>query len=183
MTFDPTILIACPRSSCWEAQTDVSPMSPSRPATPWSVPRMGRGLAVGDLDNDGREDVLILAHNQPLAYFHNRTHGGRFLTLRLESGQSNRDAVGAKVAITVGNRRCVAQRVGGGSYQSASEPRLRFGLGESDLVDLIEVSWPSGRLDRYQHVRADAGYLLREGESRPRPLRGFQEVAIPPSVR
>src|SRR5262249_28554468 len=55
-----------------------------RAGAPWSVPRMGRGLAVGDLDNDGREDVLILSHNQPLAYFHNRSRCGRFLTLRLE---------------------------------------------------------------------------------------------------
>ena len=60
--------------------TDVS----DRAGAPWQVPRMGRGLAVGDLDNDGREDVLILSHNQPLAYLHNRTEGGRFLTLRLE---------------------------------------------------------------------------------------------------
>ena len=51
--------------------TDVS----DRAGAPWQVPRMGRGLAVGDLDNDGRQDVLILSHNQPLAYFHNRTEG------------------------------------------------------------------------------------------------------------
>ncbi len=157
--------------------TDVS----ERAGDPWSVPRMGRGLAVGDLDNDGREDVLILAHNQPLAYFHNRTQAGRSLTLSLESCQSNRDAVGAKVAITIGNRRREAQRVGGGSYQSASEPRLHFGLGDSDRVDLIEVLWPSRRLDRYRDFRADAGYLLREGESRPRPLRG--SGILPPRHR
>ena len=52
--------------------TDVS----DRAGAPWTVPRMGRGLAVGDLDNDGRMDVLILSHNQPLAYLHNRTKGG-----------------------------------------------------------------------------------------------------------
>src|SRR4029077_3429144 len=100
-----------------------------RAGAPWQVPRMGRGLAVGDLDNDGREDVLILSHNQPLAYLHNRTDGGRFLTLRLEGRQSNRDAVGAEVSVVSGGRKRVAWRTGGGSYQSATDPRLHFGLG------------------------------------------------------
>ena len=59
--------------------TDVS----SRAGVAWRVPRMGRGLAVCDLDNDGRQDVLIHAHDQPLAYLHNRTKGGRSLTIRL----------------------------------------------------------------------------------------------------
>ena len=48
----------------------------ARAGAPWSVPRIGRGLAAGDLDNDGRVDLLIVAQNEPLAYFHNRTEGG-----------------------------------------------------------------------------------------------------------
>ncbi len=134
---------------------------------------MGRGLAVGDLDNDGREDVLILSHNQPLAYLHNRTRGGRFLTLRLAGRASNRDAVGAKVAVLAGGRRRVAWRVGGGSYQSAADPRIHFGLGEADRIEAVEVTWPSGHVDRYQGLRTNTGYLLREGEDRPKPLAGF----------
>ena len=149
--------------------TDVT----DRAGGPWPVPRMGRGLAVGDLDNDGRDDVLILSHNQPLAYLHNRTRGGRFLTLRLMARAPNRDGVGAKVAIVSDGRHRVAWRVGGGSYQSASDPRIHFGLGEADRIDAIEVTWPSGRIDRYQDLRADRGYLVREGENSPRPLEGF----------
>ena len=135
-----------------------------RAGTPWQVPRMGRGLAVGDLDNDGRQDVLILSHNQPLAYFHNRTEGGRFLTLRLEGRQSNRDAVGAKVAVVSGGMNRVAWRIGGGSYQSASDPRLHFGLGAADRIDRVEIVWPSGRADRHQGLEPNTGYLLREGD-------------------
>ncbi len=70
----------------------------SQPAgVPWDVPRVGRGLAAGDLDNDGRCDALIVAQDRPLAYFHNRTRqAGRYVTLQLEGTTSNRDGVGAR---------------------------------------------------------------------------------------
>ena len=149
--------------------TDVSEAA----GAPWREPRMGRGLVVGDLDNDGRQDVLILSHNQPLAYFHNRTEGGRSLTLRLEGRGSNRDAVGARVAVVAGGRRRVAWRTGGGSYQSAGDPRLHFGLGDAPGAESVEVTWPSGHVDRYPGLSAGAGYLLREGRSEPEPLAGY----------
>jgi hypothetical protein len=156
--------------------TDVS----DRAGTPWTVPRMGRGLAVGDLDNDGRLDVLILSHNQPLAYLHNRSGGGRFLSLRLAGRPSNRDAVGAKVVVIAGGRRLVAQRLGGGSFQSASDQRIHFGLDRADEIEFVEVTWPSGGVDRYRRLKANTGYLLQEGVDQPRPLEGFPKVASGP---
>lgn len=141
--------------------------------TPWQTPHVGRGLAAGDLDNDGRADLLLLAQKSPLAYFHNKTEGGRFVTFRLEGTISNRDGVGARVVITSGGRRQVAVRYGGGSFQSASDPRLHFGLGVSTRLDAVEVRWPSGRVDRFRDVPADTGYLVREGENRLQPLAGF----------
>ena len=103
---------------------------------PWDVPRVGRGLAAGDLDNDGRCDALVVAQDGPLAYFHNRTRqAGRFVTLRLEGPTSNRDGVGPWSPSRPAARRQVAQRVGGGSYLSAYDPRLHFGLGPSDRVE------------------------------------------------
>ncbi len=149
--------------------TDVSDIAGS----PWREPRMGRGLVVGDLDNDGRQDVLILSHNQPLAYFHNRSEGGRSLTLRLEGRGSNRDAIGARVTVVIAVRRLVAWRTGGGSFQSASDPRLHFGLGDADRIQTVEILWPSGRVDRFHDLRVDAGYLVREGASQPASLTGF----------
>jgi enediyne biosynthesis protein E4 len=140
----------------------------------WEVSRVGRGLAAGDIDNDGRPDALILGQNEPLAYFHNRTDRvGRFVTFRLEGTKSNRDGVGARVTVTAGGRRLVAQRLGGGSYQSASDPRLHFGLGDAARVDSVEVRWPSGRIDRHEGLPAGTGYLLGEGDPKPRPLAGF----------
>ena len=61
---------------------------------PWQVPRVARGLASGDLDNDGRIDAVLVAQNAPLAYFHNRSAGGHFLTITLAGSPSNRDGVG-----------------------------------------------------------------------------------------
>jgi tetratricopeptide (TPR) repeat protein len=141
--------------------------------SPLQTPRIGRALAVGDLDNDGRVDAIVLAHDGPVAYFHNQGPTGHAITIRLEGTASNRDAVGARVSLEAGGRRPVAVRLGGGSYQSASDPRLHFGLGPATRVDALEVRWPSGRIDRYRDLAADTGYLLLEGRSKPRPLPGW----------
>jgi thioredoxin-like negative regulator of GroEL len=141
---------------------------------PWQVPRVGRGLAAGDLDNDGRLDLLIVAQGAPLAYLHNRTGGGHSVTLQLEGVASNRDAVGARVVIDSGGRRRFAWRTGGGSYLSACDPRMHFGVGTAARVDAVEVTWPSGRVDRYRDLPVDAGYRLREGDTQPSALPGFR---------
>jgi hypothetical protein len=111
-----------------------------------------------------------------LAYFHNQTERAfHFVTFRLEGTKSNRDGVGARVVVTTGSRRQVAQRSGGGSYLSASDGRLHFGLGASTSVESVQVRWPSGRLDRWKNIAADTGYLLREGDPAPRPLPGMKK--------
>ncbi len=144
-----------------------------RAGPPWSAPRLGRGLAVADLDNDGRLDLLIAAQDGPLAYFHNRSEAGRSLTLRLEGTASNRDAVGARAVATVGGRRIAAYRAGGGSFQSASDGRLHLGLGQARRVDTLEIRWPSGRIDRIRDLPPASGLHLVEGDPTPHPLPGF----------
>ena len=116
---------------------------------------------------------LALLHNQPAPAI------GHFLTLALEGVTSNRDGVGAQVTVTAGNRSQVAARFGGGSYLSASDPRLHFGLGATRRADRVEVRWPSGRRDTYQGLAADTGYRLREGDAAPGPLPGFATAAAP----
>lgn len=170
----PSLLLEGRAGGRW---VDVS----DRSGPPWSVPRLGRGLAAGDLDNDGRIDLLIMAQDQPLAYFHNQTkRAGHFITFRLEGTDSNRDGVGARVVVATAQGRQVAQRVGGGSYLSAPDGRLHFGLGTSTSVGSLEVRWPSGRLDCWKDVPADTGYLLREGDPAPRPLAGFRSRSAKP---
>ncbi len=147
----------------------------SRAGPPWQVPRLGRGLAIGDLDNDGRIDLLILGQNQPLAYFHNKTDGGHWLALKLEGTVSNRDATGARVTITSGGKRQTAWRFGGGSYQSASDTRLHFGLGKDRSVERVEVLWPNGQSELIAGpLPGDAGYLIRQSSGMVQPLKGYE---------
>jgi hypothetical protein len=67
----------------------------------------------------------------------------------------------------------VAYRYGGGSYQSAGDPRLHIGLGRASRMSSIEVSWPSGRVERFGPLAGDTGYLVREGRGAPVALAGF----------
>ncbi|WP_165251000.1 FG-GAP-like repeat-containing protein [Paludisphaera soli] len=142
----------------------------ARAGAPWSKPRLGRGLAVGDLDDDGRPEILIVADGEPLACFHQADSPGRSITLQLVGAASNRDAVGAKATLTAAGRRQVGVRFGGGSYQSAGSPRLHFGLGSAPKVDRLEIAWPSGRRDVFEDLAADRGYRITEGDPSPAPL-------------
>jgi tetratricopeptide (TPR) repeat protein len=131
------------------------------------VNHLGRGLAVGDLDNDGRIDALLVAQNEPLVFLHNQTErAGHWVSFWLEGRRSNRDAIGARVILRAGGRRQVADRYGGGSYLSANDPRLHFGLGTSRTIEEVEVHWPSGQVDRHNDLEVDVAYHLHEGESR-----------------
>jgi hypothetical protein len=159
--------------------TDVS----TEAGPPFAILRLGRGLAAGDLDNDGRMDALVVSQDDPVAFFHNQTDGGHFLTLRLEGTKSNRDAVGAVVSVHCGARIRIAPRLGGGSYQSAGDPRLHFGLGTARQADRVDVGWPSGRVDQYPNLPADACFLLREGDPKPRRLPGYDASRIQESLQ
>ncbi len=142
--------------------------------------RLGRGLAAGDLDHDGRIDAVAIHQNGPLVYFHNVTEGGHVLRIILEGTASNRDAVGAVVTVRAGDQCLVAARCGGGSYQSASEPAIHLGLGPAEQVESVEVTWPSGRTDHFEGFVVDAEYRIRESDSSPVLIHQFRRRAPAP---
>ena len=150
--------------------TDVTSLA----GVPFQQLHVGRGLAVGDLDNDGRVDAVMVAQNEPLVYFHNRTESvsGHFVTIQLEGTKSNRDGVGAVVTIKAGGKQQVRQRFGGGSYQSASDHRLHFGLAKSERIESVDVHWPSGQIDHYENLPVDKFYRFKEGNSAAKAASG-----------
>jgi hypothetical protein len=134
---------------------------------------VGRGLAPGDFDNDGRMDLAISNSGEPAVLLHNRSATpNHWLRLVLQGTRSNRDAIGAKVTVRVGEHTLVRHRKGGGSYCSAGDPRLLVGLGPATQADQVEVRWPSGLVQRFGPLRADHGYRLVEGELQPQPELG-----------
>ena len=111
-------------------------------------PRVGRGLAWADFDNDGRPDLAFSHNGGPIALLHNRTetaHGWLRLELVGDGKKSNRNAIGARVEIETTAGKQVRFVNGGGSYLSASERRLLVGLGPARRAERVTVRWPSGR--------------------------------------
>lgn len=126
----------------------------------------GRGLAIGDFDNDGSVDVLVTANNgEPLLLKNNATQGRHWLGIRLIGKQSNIDAVGAKITWQSGDLKRHYTKIGGGSYLSAHDPRLVLGLGGRTAVDWVEVQWPrpGGATQRFTGLPVDRYITLVEG--------------------
>jgi hypothetical protein len=119
-------------------------------------PRVSRGLAVGDLDDDGRLDVVINDLDGAPQVLHNELESrGHWLMVSLRGRGENRDAIGAVVAVTAGGRRMSRTVQSGTSYLSQSDMRQHFGLGAVTAADLVEVRWPDGSTTRQPHVAAD----------------------------
>src|SRR5262245_57357323 len=105
-------------------------------------PVVGRGVAAGDLDNDGRVDLVVIHRDVPAALLNNRTRGGHWLGLHLQGTRSGRTPVGARVTCRAGGRTSVRWLTSGTSYLSASDPRIWFGIGSAPVVERLEVDWP-----------------------------------------
>jgi hypothetical protein len=128
------------------------------------TPHMGRGTAVGDLDNDGDQDLAISLINEPVAVLSNQSGANHSLVVRLIGTHCSRDAVGALVRVQVTDDAPVMIRLvkSGGSYASSSDPRLYFGLGQATSVRRVEVRWPSGVTEILEEVDAQEILVLRE---------------------
>ncbi len=133
--------------------------------------RVGRGVGPCDFDNDGRMDLAVANSGEPTALLHNRCETpNHWLRLELRGTKSNRDAVGAKVTLTLADgRKLVRYRKGGGAYLSAGDPRLLVGIGTAPKVKSVEVRWPSGLVQQVGPLDGGRGYLIVEGTERVEP--------------
>ena len=129
-----------------------------------SVPRVSRGLAVADLDNDGNVDAVVGDLDGSPMILHNTGIPGRhWISLELGGTRSNRLALGARVTVKAGGMTQTDEVRSGGSYLSQSDLRLHFGLGAAASVDQVEIRWPSGRQETLTHLPADHFYAVLEG--------------------
>ena len=134
----------------------------------FASPRVGRGAAYADINNDGRLDLLLSTNGGPVYLFRNEASSvaaaNHSLRVKLIGTKSNRDGIGATVKLTAGGETQTQMLRSGSSYLSASELVLTFGLGPRDKTDSIEIRWPSGQLDRLSAVPAGATINVTEGK-------------------
>jgi hypothetical protein len=128
------------------------------------IPQPSRGAAFGDLDNNGRIDVVVEnIDGAPLVLHNDSVSANHWITLQLQGTRSNRLAIGAKVKVISGALSQIDEVRSGGSYLSQNDFRLHFGLGSADRVDRVEVRWPSGATENLRNLAADGFYVVKEG--------------------
>jgi hypothetical protein len=120
-----------------------------------TTPIVGRGLAVGDIDNDGDLDLLIAnLEGAPRLLWNESPRRGHAVTLRLVGRRSPRDGTGARVTLRAGGRLQTREAGTGGSYLSAGDPRVHFGLGTATTAESVTIRWPSGARQTLRSIPA-----------------------------
>jgi enediyne biosynthesis protein E4 len=131
-------------------------------------PRVGRGAAYADVNNDGRLDLLLSTNGGPAYVFENEASGDaafqKSVRIKLVGTKSNRDGIGSMVKLTSAGGTQMQMMRSGSSYLSASELVLTFGLAQHDKADAIEIRWPSGQMDRLSNVTAGQTIVVAEGK-------------------
>jgi enediyne biosynthesis protein E4 len=124
----------------------------------------GRGLALADFWNDGRQSAVITNMNAPVALLVNdMKYTNHWLAIKTIGTKSNRDGIGATVAVTLGNKRTLVDEVrSGSSYNSNNDMRVHFGLGAVSKIDSVQIRWPSGLMETFV-PKIDSVNELKEG--------------------
>jgi hypothetical protein len=127
--------------------------------------RVSRGLAVGDLFNDGNIDVVVEdLEGSPMILMNHGIEGRHWVSFELAGTRSNRLAIGARLKIAAGNMTQTDEIRSGGSYLSQNDLRVHFGLGSATKIETLEIRWPSGAKDTVKDLPVDRFYAVLEGK-------------------
>jgi enediyne biosynthesis protein E4 len=128
------------------------------------VPQVSRGMAIGDLFNDGKLEAIVEnLKGEPMILRPERGPNNHWISFQLEGVKCNRLALNARVRIFAGDLVQFDEVVSGGSYLSQNDLRIHFGLGPHERVDRVEITWPGGKVERLMNLPADSFYVVREG--------------------
>ena len=140
--------------------TSVGPVS----GPGFALKKASRGLAVGDLDNDGDLDIVISNVGDTADVLRNDGgNRGNSILVRTVGSRSNRDGIGARLKLSVGGKTLVRHVKAGSSYLSQNDFRVHFGLGNAPKADRLEIRWPSGAVDMIEGIEANQILTVREG--------------------
>jgi enediyne biosynthesis protein E4 len=129
------------------------------------IPQVSRGVAIGDLFNDGRLDIVIEnLQGRPTILQPRGGPANHWISFELEGTKSNRLALNARVRATAGDLVQMSEVLSGGSYLSQNDLRIHFGLGDHKQVDKVEILWPGGKTETLKDVVADHFYKVKEGQ-------------------
>ena len=130
----------------------------------FAAQRVSRGLAIGDIDNDGDLDILVNNNGQDAELLRNDGgNRGNSLLVHLRGAAPNLDAIGARIRLTAGGRTQMREVRAGSSYMSQNDLRAHFGLGTAARADRIDVLWPDGRMESVANVAANQIVSIEEG--------------------
>lgn len=131
----------------------------------FAQPKVGRGLAYGDFDNDGDLDLLMTTNNGPAYLYRNdQAAGNRSIRFQLSGTESNRDAIGATVRIYANGLLQSAMVKSGSSYLSQSQLPVTFGVGKADAIERAVIQWPNGRTEEFKKLATGQSYRCVEGK-------------------
>jgi hypothetical protein len=149
----------------------------------FASPKVARGAAYADIDNDGALDVLVTTNGGRPWLFHNEGVTNHSVRVKLVGTKSNRDGIGAVVHVTSSAGKQWQMLRSGSSYLSQSELVLTFGLGTGTKADAIEIRWPSGQVDKLTGVTADQTLTVQEGKGVVGSRAYGKGASSPPAVK